>query len=138
MTTNLFTKWPLWHYLSLHFQNLRLYDDNIRTYNISASGIPAATEPILGDMISNLTVYDFMNDRIIRAGDVPNLVIVNFTDLANPSVMIGIPANVPLIAKGRAQVQAGVVRAGEFVPIIGTKDNMALIYKAITSQYQSL
>lgn len=138
MATNLFTKWPLWHYFTLHFQNLPLYNDEVRRYRISASGIPAATEPVLGGVIGDIMVYDFMNDRILPAGQIPGLLIINFSELSNQSVMAGIPADAPLIAKGTAVVQDGIMRGGEFVPIIGTKENMMLVSEAIFSQYNAL
>lgn len=134
MSSNQFTSWPLWHYFSLHFQNLGAVDDAFRTYSVSGKVVNPMEDAVLSGPISTMVFYDFMNDVIVPASRIPNLTVVDFPSFSDARFAARIPGDTNVLVKGVASTRDGRVSGGELIPLIGTKEKMQLVLRAILEQ----
>lgn len=77
MASNIFNEWPLWHWFTLHAQNIVHVTEAFKEFYFSSGPILLSTindssdttHRVISKILQKHVVYDYMSDKIIRLGD---------------------------------------------------------------------
>lgn len=130
MSSNLFNEWPLWYYFTNHKKNLPYYTEEFRSKTVPDEGIRVSDDNYFNDIISNLDMYDFMQDRIVTGSEVPDLYLISISALSSGKITV--PGNANVIVKGVKEISGpNKGRGGEIIPLVGTPADIQNIIAAI-------
>jgi hypothetical protein len=128
---NPYTSYPLWHYFTLQFQNISLVGDRIGEFRSIDKDSDVNDNPIVSSLADLITVYDFMNDSVIRLSVArkryPVMMYVGAGAFVGKVKDGIIPADQVCILKNGANV------SGDVVPFIGKARELSLVIQLLTS-----
>lgn len=140
MSTNSYLEWPLWHYFTLHMQNLRPMTDSVRATSLgrehkSLLNLASSQDDMhraVYESIMKSKFYDFINDEIVD-GDKLSVDTVVMMASASTSITLSDPTTMVILKGTSSTISGGRIVKGEFMPTIGTLANQRIIQEALAA-----
>lgn len=126
--SNPYLNWPLWHYFTLHFQNLGSLASIIDQFRAVNESGRAMDVHLIKDNAKDIVVYNFVEDRIDRLDKYPDAFLIT-----GPSNLSNMLRAKTLSARALTIVKARPEDGGDMIPLIGSAIYMAHIIALISS-----
>lgn len=127
----------MWHYFSLHMQNIPYTTDAVRKYTVEAGkqGTLVKNDSVFSSVVPKLVLYDFMEDKIITGEEALIQYGSDNVYVSLQSLAITAPSKLPtgkVILKGTYNPQTGL--GGEFIPLISDAKYSEMVAKIIYAE----
>ena len=96
--------------------------------------INRGADPLLDDVINELNLYDFWNDRIVKGKDIPGLAALEggtFFQEETQYQIADLGMDTYIVLKGIYNPEKD--SGGEFIPLVGTRRNMAMAFGSLNT-----
>src|SRR5579875_3663877 len=113
--SNPYLSWPLWHNFTLHFQNLSAIGDRIQEFRAISTTGKAAEQPLVSTMMRDIVVYDFINDRIARLSEYPDVLLIT-----GPATLTDMIKSKQITNRAYVVIKAKPEATGDMIPLIGS------------------
>lgn len=128
---NPYTSYPLWHYFSLQFQNISLMGDSLVEFRAIDGSFDVNDHDLVGPLSEYITVYDFMNDSILRLSTISKVSrVIMYTGAA---ALLKAVKNKTIAPDTVVVVKNAPTQSGDMIPFIGTASKMSIIIQLLVA-----